>query len=115
MKFPRHNGWYDRLVIAVAALASLLAMVILMFAPRDASAGIGVVFAPWVSQEEALTRAAGAGARVVRESGVPFVVVVIPETDDYAARAAAAGALFLVDPRALDACLPAADATGRAL
>jgi len=104
--------WFDRLALAALTSASFVALAAVSLAPRDAAAagdaatGVGVVYAPWVSGEEALSRAVSAGARFVRFGGVSFVVVVAPESADYAARAKAGGALFTVDPQALAACLP---------
>ena len=47
-----------------------------------------------------------AGARVVRFGGLPFIVIVLPERPDYAQRARDGGALLMLDPQALAACLP---------
>ena len=100
-------AWFDRLAVAAMAGVSLLALAALTFAPAGDGAAVAVVFAPWTSSRLAFTRATDAGARFVRFGGVPFVVVVMPERDGYAARARAAGALFTADPQALAACLPA--------
>jgi hypothetical protein len=100
------SGWLDGLAIGAAALLSVGAIAVFAFAPSDPKAGLGVVFAPWVSERAAFTRSVEAGARFVRFGGFPFIVVVMPEAPDYAARVSAAGAWFIVDPQALAACLP---------
>jgi hypothetical protein len=87
------------------ALASLFMAARIGLAPRAPEDGVGVIFAPWTSGDAALRRAVGAGARFVRYGGMPFVVVVVPDQRDYLARIAADGALLVVDPRALAACL----------
>lgn len=104
-QFPR-NPWFDRLVIVAMAGASLFGVGVLALSPHDANAAVAVVYAPWTSSRDALVRAAEAGARFVRFGAVPFIVVVVPERPDYAARARAGGALLMLDPQALAACLP---------
>jgi hypothetical protein len=88
------------------ALASFLAVARIGLAPRDPLQGVGVVFAPWTPADAAFGRAVEAGGRFVRFGALPFIVVVTPETADYADRVRAAGALFVVDPQILAACLP---------
>lgn len=102
----RRHRWFDRLAVAAMAGASLLAIGAIAFAPHDADAAVAVVYAPWTSSRDALVRAAQAGARVVRFGGLPFIVIVLPERPDYAQRARAGGALLMLDPQALAACLP---------
>jgi hypothetical protein len=102
----RRHRWFDRLAVAAMAGASLLAIGAIAFAPHDADAAVAVVYAPWTSSRDALVRAAQAGARVVRFGGLPFIVIVLPERPDYAQRARDGGALLMLDPQALAACLP---------
>jgi hypothetical protein len=97
--------WLDGVLIAAVAIAGLYGAARIGLKPRDPAAGIGVIFAPWVSEATALQRATAAGARVVRYGDVPFVVVVVPDAPDYVGRMLAAGALLVVDPRTLAACL----------
>jgi hypothetical protein len=104
LRFVRRRA-LDIAVLFVFALASLYLTARVGLGPRDPERGVGVVFAPWTSGEAALRRAVGAGARFVRYGGVPFVVVVVPEERGYLARIAADGALLVVDPQALAACL----------
>lgn len=94
----------DGLLIFLVALASLYGSARLGLKPRDPAAGVGVVFAPWVSEAAAIRRATQAGARFVRLGGLPFVVVVVPESPDYVATIEGQ-ALLVLDPRALEACL----------
>jgi hypothetical protein len=97
--------WFDGGIIAIVAVASLYGAARLGLKPRAPDSGVGVVFAPWVSETAAIRRATEAGARFVRFGGAPFIVVVMPETPDYLARIAADGAVLLVDPKVLAACL----------
>jgi hypothetical protein len=102
---PARRCVFDIAVVMGFALASLFVAARVGLVPRAPEDGVGVIFAPWTSGEAALRRAVGAGARFVRYGGMPFVVVVVPDERDYPARIAADGALLVVDPRALAACL----------
>src|SRR5262245_35054824 len=105
--FPSRLGRaLEAAALAVFALASFLLVARIGLAPRDPSQGVGVVFAPWTGADAAFVRAVEAGGRFVRFGGLPFIVVVTPEADDYADRVRSAGALFIVDPLILAACLP---------
>lgn len=97
--------WLDALIILSVAVASLYGAARIGLKPRDPASGVGVVFAPWVSESSALSRATTAGARFVRFGGLPFIVVVVPDAPDYVARISGEGALLVVDPQALAACL----------
>ena len=105
MPIVKRRGWLDGALIFVIAVTSLYGSVRLALKPRDPAAGLGVVFAPWVSGEAALMRAVEAGARFVRHGGLPFIVVVMPDAPDYQTRILESGALLVTDPRALAACL----------
>jgi hypothetical protein len=102
----RSRPLVDGMLIACFALVSSCAVARIALEPRDPSAGVAVVFAPWTSQEDALARAVEAGGRFIRYGAFPFVVVVMPETADYLSRISRDGALLVADPRALAACLP---------
>jgi hypothetical protein len=97
---------FDVAVIVGFALASFYAAARIGLEPRDPARGVGVIFAPWTAADAALVRAVEAGGRVVRFGGLPFVVVVEPESADYIERIKAAGALLIVDPLVITACLP---------
>jgi hypothetical protein len=95
----------DIALVVGFALASLYATVRIGLGPRDAGAGeagVGVIFTPWTSGEDAMRRAVGAGARFVRYGGAPFIVVVMPESQDYPARLG--GAVLVVDAGIVTAC-----------
>lgn len=103
----RRRHVVDGTLIALFAIASLYGAARLSLKPRDPAQGVAVVFAPWVAPEAAFRRAVDPGARFVRYGGLPFVVVVMPDVPDYQQRILASGALLVVDPRALAACLSA--------
>src|SRR5262245_65379849 len=96
---------FEAAALVAFALASFLLVARIGLAPREPSQGVGVVFAPWTGADAAFVRAVEAGGRFVRFGALPFIVVVSPETADYADRVRAGGALFVVDPRILAACL----------
>jgi len=93
------------MLCALAGLG-LYGAIRLAFEPRDPTSGVAVIFAPWISADEALIRSVTAGARFVRHGGYPFIAIVMPDDADYPARMRVAGAVMVADPRALAACLP---------
>ena len=95
----------DGALILVLTLVSFYGIARAGFAPRDPTAGVGVIFAPWTSSTAAFARAGAAGARIVRAGGFPSVVIVMPDDPDYTSRVLRDGALMVVDPRVLEACL----------
>jgi len=105
-----HNGiffrrCFDTALIASLTIVSFFLIVRTGLAPQNPANGVAVVFAPWTSAESALTRATDPGGRFVRYGGFPFIAVVMPDTADYPERILAGGALFVLDPQALAACL----------
>lgn len=62
------------------------------------------VFPPWWSAAQVMEAAGQAGA-IIRLGGLPFIVVVRSEAGDAAARLAASGSLFTLDPLSLAGCL----------
>ena len=95
----------DGALIALLTLASFYGIARAGLAPRDPAAGVGVIFAPWISPDAALVRAVAAGGRIVRAGGFPSVVIVVPDDPDYTSRVLHQGALMVVDPFVLEACL----------
>ena len=102
---PRLSRILEGTAIAAFALISTVAVARIGLEPSDPSRGVGVVFAPWTDEATVLTRAVSAGGRLVRFDGPSFIVVVKPESDDYVRRVKEAGALLVVDPKILAACL----------
>ena len=94
-------------MLVCVSIGALYATARVSLAPRDPARGVAVVFAPWTPPETTLARVVDAGGRFVRFGGASFVAVAIPDDTDYSARAFAAGAWLVLDPRALAACLSA--------
>src|SRR5262249_32064683 len=101
----RRRMAFDLALIATLAVGGLYAVARVGLAPRDPSAGVAVVFAPWTKSDAAFARAVEPGARFVRFGAFPFIVVVVPDRPGYAARVLADGALLIADPQALVSCL----------
>ena len=102
---PRLSRILEGTAIAAFALISTIAVARIGLEPSDLSHGVGVVFAPWTDEATVLSRAVSAGGRLVRFDGPSFIVVVEPESADYVRRVKEAGALLVVDPKILAACL----------
>jgi hypothetical protein len=90
-------------VLAVASFATILRVGLL---PGDQSAGVAVIYAPWTTADQTISRSVSAGARFVRFGGFNFIAVVMPEERGYVDRVLAGSALLAVDPKVLAACLP---------
>lgn len=106
---------FDVLLIAGFALGNLLVVAHLAFKPKNPAEGVAVVFSPWTSAASALEQATVQGSRFVRYGGFSFIVVVIPDDPGYVSRVSAQGALFILDPKMLAACLPAASQQGNSV
>ena len=104
---PRPRWLIDALILASVSIGALYATARFSLAPRDPARGVAVVFAPWTPQEATLTRTVEAGGRFVRFGGASFIAVAMPDDANYSARAFAAGAWLVLDPKALAACLSA--------
>ncbi len=92
-------------LIATLVAASFAAILRIGLAPRNAEAGVAVIYAPWTSAGETLRRSVAAGARFVRFGGLPFIAIVMPVRPDYVERALAGSAFLAVDPQVLAGCL----------
>ncbi len=103
---------FDVLLVAGFAIGSLAVVARLALQPKNPAEGVAVVFSPWTNAAEALDQATAPGSRFVRYGGYPFIVVVIPDDPGYVSRISAQGALFVLDPKKLAACLPGASQEG---
>lgn len=95
--------WFDTLLLGAAAFFSFGIVAAMSLAPKADSEGVAVIFAPWTSASETMTRATEAGGLFVRFGAFDFIAVVEPLGRDYSARLR--GAWLLADPAALAACL----------
>jgi hypothetical protein len=104
---PRPRWLVDAVILASVSVGALYATARFALAPRDPGRGVAVVFAPWTPPEATFARTVEAGGRFVRFGGTSFIAVAMPNDLDYPARAFAAGAWLVLDPKALAACLSA--------
>lgn len=105
MQNPIRFRWFDAALLTAAAFFSFASIAALVLAPKNESAGVAVVFAPWTNASEVLSRSVEEGGRFVRFGAFDFIAVIEPETSDYATRMRMNGAWFVADPAALAACL----------
>jgi hypothetical protein len=101
----------DGLLLACLSLGALAFAAREALAPREAAAGVAVIFAPWTTQDAVLSRAVAAGGRFVRFGPASFVAIVVPDDAQYSSRVE--GAWLVADPKALAACWPGAGEEGR--
>jgi hypothetical protein len=104
---PRPRWLIDAVILASVSIGALYATARFSLAPREPARGVAVVFAPWTPAEITMARTVEAGGRFVRFGGTSFIAVAYPDNADYPARAFAAGAWLVLDPKALAACLSA--------
>lgn len=102
LQAPRRTNSLDAGVIAFLICASSLVVFRLDLSPKNPSAGVALIYAPWTSASQTLVQSVSAGARFVRFGSFPFIAVVIPERPDYAERVTA---WAVVDPQVLAGCL----------
>jgi hypothetical protein len=88
------------LVTGVAALASLPAAAAMPGRP------VAILFPPWISEQEAVTRSLVAGHRVLRPGRSSFVVIVAPA--DATSAAKPQGAVLMLTLAGLAGCLDVA-------
>lgn len=94
----------DTCLLASLALATFYFGARVELTPRDPAKGAALVFAPWTTANETLSKALASGGRFVRFGGVPFIAVVVPDNDDKASRLFDTGAWLVLDPEILAAC-----------
>lgn len=107
MVLAANGRWVDGAIFTLLLIAGFLIHLGWIAKPSgpDESRALAVLFAPWIDSGSAMRRAGDAGARIVRFGALPFIVVVEPERPDFTARVMQLGAVLILDPRALAACL----------
>ena len=95
---------YDLLSVCGMALAGMIALVVVNFAPGANDAAVALVFAPWTSAGDALSRAAAADAVVVSTGRYPFIVIVRPAIGNDVAKISRSGAWLALSPNQFTGC-----------
>ncbi len=98
------SGWLQLAPALFIALATISAGVVAYHSPPPIGE-MGVVFAPWTSEAEAVGAVIAAGGRLVNSSRLPNVLIAYAFDDAFEARVRARGAWFTVAARGL--CAPA--------
>ena len=104
---PAHDGrsFWDWAFIAGFAIASFVLVAAVSGSNDVADGPVGVLYPPWTGGGDALTRAAAAGAHLMRPGRFAFVVLVRPTGAGFAGRAKAGGAWMTFDANGLGGCL----------
>ena len=102
--------WRDLVPAALIAMATFAGVAVFTLAPMaqasfDGSRQVAVIFAPWVSVSEGVTRVAKAGGRPVRTGRLQSIIVAQPDDRRFFDDIHDEGALFVVDPTILGGCV----------
>jgi hypothetical protein len=97
--------WFDVATLCFAAILSFATVAVVTLGLKEESQGVAVIFAPWTSASDAMTRSVEPGARFVRFGAFDFIAVIEPQSADYMRRVRSNGAWMIADPAALAACL----------
>lgn len=100
------GGWLQLAPALAIALATLAAGMVAYHAPPE-TGEMGVVFAPWTSEAEALSAVIAAGGGLVNASRLPNVLIAYAYDEAFETRVRAEGAWFTVAARGL--CGPVAE------
>lgn len=98
------GGWLQLAPALFVALATIAAGVAALHVPPQ-TGEMGVVFAPWITEAEAVGAVIAAGGRLVNSSRLSNVLIAYAFDDTFDARVRAEGAWFTVAARGL--CAPA--------
>jgi hypothetical protein len=100
----RFKGWQAALAAALMILASAAPVAWIESRPRDASE-VAVIFAPWMTGEDAFARVLAADGLVMRQGIIDSILVVHGANAGLIDRLYAVGAWAVIDPVAFGGCL----------
>ena len=105
---PQEEAGHNWFRFFVFHVLSMLLMIGVLATAADPSSQVALVYSPGITATDALTRAAGTGAGIVRLGRFDWIVVVAPEANDseFFARARASGVLAFLSPWIAGACAP---------
>lgn len=101
---PRCGRFLDIGFLVCLTLGAFAASARIGLVPASSDNGVAVMFAPWTSASESLSRATEYGGRFVRFGGLPFVAIVMPNDRSYADRMLSNGAWLVMNPEFVAAC-----------
>ena len=90
---------------ATLLVAGWIALAILTLQVRPGATVVAVAFPPWWSPQQVFGAAGSAQAAIVGATALPTLLVVRPDDHDGWARLHDAGAWFVMDARAVSACI----------
>lgn len=94
----------DTCLLASLALTTFYFGARIELMPREPAKGAALVFAPWTTASETLSKALASGGRFVRFGGLPFIAIVVPDEGGDSSRLFDTGAWLVLDPETLAAC-----------
>jgi ABC-type spermidine/putrescine transport system permease subunit I len=98
------KGWQAALAVALMILASAAPVAWIESRPRDGSE-VAVIFAPWMTSEDAFARVLAADGLVMRQGIIESILVVHGVDSGLINRLYAVGAWAVIDPVAFGGCL----------
>ena len=106
----QRTGGFVALLPALAVAGITAASALSTIYAPPATGEVGVVFAPWVSETQAVGAVLAAGGRLANSSRFANVLVAVAPDEGFHARIRAAGALFTISATGL--CGPVAASEG---
>lgn len=102
--------WRDFVPAALIAMATFAGVAVFTLAPMaqasfDGARQVAVIFAPWVTVSEGVTRVAKAGGRPVRAGRLQSIIVAQPDSRQFFDDIHDEGALLVIDPTFLGGCV----------
>ncbi len=104
MSAKHFNGWQAALAAAFMIVASVAPVAWIESRPRDAGE-VAVIFAPWITSEDAFARVLAADGLVMRQGIIESILVVHGVDPGLINRLYAIGAWAVIDPVAFGGCL----------
>jgi hypothetical protein len=98
----RWPAWLNAAILLAVSWGAIAALSLQI---RPDAEIVAAVFPPWWSAERTFLAAASADAAIVRMTAVPSLLVVRPDQHDGLTRLHEAGVWFVMDPRAIAACI----------
>jgi hypothetical protein len=95
----------DRVVLTSFAAACAVTIAALALPTPRAGEQVALVYPPWTSGFEALSRAAASGARLVRTGRYPFIVIADAPSAEEIRQLAESGAMATLGAAGLGGCI----------
>lgn len=103
----------DGAILALVLLSSFMAVVASLPGASASGQPLALIFPPWLSRDEAITRSLAAGHSVLRSGASPFIVIAAPAAPGAAKPARPEGAWLILALAGLAGCLDEGSSEGR--